>query len=294
VAVSGLANSGTVIASIAAGRATDAAGNPNTASTSTDNAVAYSRLSGPNVPQVGWKGIVNGASFSQDAIISPNSIVSLFGTDLAATTAFAALSLQNASATNPGLGLPTTLGGTQVLVNSVPAPLFYVSPTQINFQMPPNVIGGAAEVVVVSAGIAGPPALVEVTPAAPGVFTTNQQGTGQGAILHTNYSPNSTQNPAQRGSVVAIYCTGLGAVNPAVPQGKVPATAPLSVTVQTPNVLVGGVPAEVLYSGLAPGFVGLYQVNVRIPNTVVAGTSIPVEIQIGGRSSNVVTVAVRP
>jgi len=322
VAVSGMTGSGTVIATIAAGRANDAAGNLNTASTSTDNTVTYSPTpptappntppitpptAPPNtpppvpptpidVPVVLPRGIVNGASFSTDAIVSPGSIASLFGENLAATTAGAewVSSIQISSTGTPThrLSLPTALRDTQVLVNGTPAALFYVSPAQINFQMPPNVTGPTAEVVVVSEGFAGLPASVGVAPAAPGIFTTNQQGAGQGAILHVDYTPNSAQNPAEQGSIVSIYCTGLGSTNPEILSGEAAGVNPLNETVQKPTVLIGGVPAEVLYSGLAPGYVSLYQINARIPRGI-AGTALPIQIQFGERSSNVATIAVR-
>jgi uncharacterized protein (TIGR03437 family) len=244
-----------------------------------------------DVPLALPRGIVNGASFSTDAVVSPGSIASLFGEDLATTTANAGW-VSTAGTTTPRLSLPTALGDTQVLVNGVPAALFHVSPTQINFQMPPNVAGPTAEVVVVSEGIAGLPSSVDVNPVAPGTFSTNQQGTGQGAILLADYRPNSALNPAEQGSIVSIYCTGLGPTNPEVPSGEAAGLSPLSVTAQRPTVLIGGARAEVLYSGLTPGLVGLYQLNVLVPQGVT-GSALPVQIQSGGRSSNVVTIAVR-
>src|SRR5205814_5351732 len=106
-----------------------------------------------DAPLIGTNGIVNGASFSRDAIVSPGSIVSLFGVNLALAT-------QSASA----LPLPTTLAGTQVLVGGTAAPLFYVSPTQINFQMPTEAVGASVSVIVVSAGIPSLTALVKGLP----------------------------------------------------------------------------------------------------------------------------------
>ncbi|MBI3895536.1 MAG: hypothetical protein HY313_06365 [Acidobacteria bacterium] len=253
---------------------------------------------GIDVPTVNEQGVINAASFSTDATVSPGSTASIFGANLAVTTATASFSplfqtLSTQTETTPKLLLPTTLEGTQVLVNGIPAPLFYVSPTQINFQMPPNVTGPTVQLVVVSAGVRGLPTSVKIAPVAPGIFTTNQQGTGQGAILHADFTQNSDQNPAELGSVVAIYATGLGVTDPPAAAGEAAGTQPLSVTVQIPTVLIGGTPAEVLYSGLAPGWVGLYQVNARIPLETALGSPVPVQIQIGERSSNVVTLAVR-
>ena len=241
-------------------------------------------------PLIGQNGVVNGASFSQDAVVGPGSIASLFGTNLAADTEAAA-----------ALPLPFTLAGTQVLVNEVPAPLFFVSPLQINFQMPATAAGSTVHVAVVSSGVRGLTATVNVAPEVPGIFTTSASGTGQGAVLLANSDviaaasgsiPGRTSQPVARGEIVSIFCTGLGAVDPAVEAGQPAGDSPASVTLMTPVVLVGGVPTDVLFSGLAPGFVGLYQVNVRIPETAPVGDAVSLQIQIGGQSSNIATIAV--
>lgn len=225
--------------------------------------------------------VVSAATFSTDAVVSPGSLASLFGTNLAKSTASAVFSA--------GV-LPTTLAGTQVLVNEIPAPLLYVSPTQINFQLP-AVGGTSAAVVVVSNGIRSLPVAVSLAAVVPGIFTAG--ATSQGAVLNEDSSLNSAQNPAVAGSVIQIYATGLGATNPAVPSGQPAGTSPLSLTVQMPIVLIGGVAAEVQFSGLAPGTVGLYQVNARVPTATAASPSVPLQIQSGGRTSNLVTIAVR-
>jgi len=243
------------------------------------------------VPAVGIGGVVSGASFSTEAVVAPSSIASLFGVNLATDTA---------SATE--LPLPTTLAGTQVLVNEVPAPLFFVSPTQINLQMPGEVAGTAVTVVVVAGGVRGLEGSASIAPEVPGIFTLNQQGTGQGAVLLANTEvfaapvgsvPGRSSRPANRGEFLSIFCTGLGATSPPVPPGEAAGSSPLSETLQTPVVTIGGVPAEVSFSGLAPGFVGLYQINVPVPQGAPTGDAVPLVIQIGGRSSNTATVAIQ-
>ncbi len=236
-----------------------------------------------SVPAIGRGGVLNGASFSRDAVVSPGSIAALFGINLAAGTETAG-----------SLPLPTALAGTQVLVNNTPAPLFFVSPSQINFQIPGELAGTTAQVVVVSGGVRGPAAAVNVAPEAPGIFTAPPGGSGQGAVLNEDLSPNSAQNPAPAGSVVQIFATGLGATNPPAATGQPGAISPpFHRTALTPVVTVGGAPAEVLFSALAPGFVGLYQVNVRVPAATPRGSAVPLQVEIGGRSSNTVTLAVR-
>jgi uncharacterized protein (TIGR03437 family) len=232
-----------------------------------------------SAPMIGQNGIVDGAGFA--SAISSGGISSLFGTNLAASTASAA-----------AVPLPTTLAGTQVLVNGVAAPLFYVSPTQINFQMPAESVGASVSVVVVSAGINSLNATVNIAAAGPGIFTATSNGQGQGAILNQDYSANSAQNPAAAGSVIQIFATGLGLTNPSMAAGQPASSSPLANTVSTPVVTINGVAASVGFSGLAPGFVGLYQVNVTVPPGTPSGAA-TLQIQINGQSSNTATVAIK-
>ncbi len=234
-----------------------------------------------DAPVVSKNGIVNGASFSQDATVSPGSIASLFGVNLSLTTQAA-----------ESLPLPTSLGGAQVLVGGKAAPLFYVSPSQINFQMPTDVAGATASVVVSSAGLTGIGANVKMQAEAPGIFTASSGGAGQGAVLNSDNSPNSAANPAATGSVVQIFATGLGVTSPPAVTGQPGAPVePLNRTAAMPVVKIGGVPSDILYSGLAPGYIGLYQVNARVP--LGSTGNVPVQIQINGQLSNAATIAVK-
>lgn len=234
-------------------------------------------------PVIGDNGVVNGASFSKDAIASPGAVSSLFGTNLATRTE-AAVSLP----------LPVTLAGAQVLVNNNPAPLFFVSGQQINFQMPADITGGTVPVAVVTDGIRGLSAQVKLAGQAPGIFSASPGGTGQGAVLNQDFSPNSAQNAASVGSVVQIFLTGLGVTDPPIATGQPGATQePFNRTVVTPVVLIGGVQASVLFSAAAPGFVGLYQVNARIPASIPSGNATSLQTQVGSLSSNTVTIAVK-
>jgi len=235
-------------------------------------------------PVVSDGGIVNGASFAASTPVGPGGILSLFGSKLSASVA-----------TANSLPLPRTLNGVRVTVNgAVDAPLFYVSPTQINFQMPVEVTGTSASLVVSNGSIAGPLATVAVTAEAPGIFTTATSGSGQAAALNADFTANSSGNPAAGGSTVSFFVTGLGATNPAFVTGQTGATSePLNRTVQTPVVMINGISAAVGFSGLAPGFVGLYQVNATVPSGTPAGPSVPVTLTINGRTSNAVTMAVK-
>ncbi len=232
-------------------------------------------------PVVNRNGLVNGASFSQAAVVSPGSIVSLFGVSLAPGIAVAS-----------SLPLPTTLSGIQVLVNGTAAPLFFVSPSQINFQMISGLTDPTIQVVVVAGGVRSLPIDVPVVAEEPGIFTIAASGSGQAAVLNADNSVNGSGNPAAPGSVLQIYATGLGKVDPPVSPGQPALADPLSLTVSKPVVRIAGAVAELLFSGLAPGFVGLYQINVRIPTGLAPGQQ-NLQLELNGRQSNLTTVAIR-
>ncbi len=230
--------------------------------------------------------VVNGGSFragtDPNGAIAPGGIVAIFGTDLASD-------IQSAS-------LPTTLGDTSVTFDDIAAPLFFVSPTQINAQVPFELMIGTGPVMVQmrrgsETSEAQP---IGIAAASPGIFAMNEEGTGPGAILHAeDFWPVSESDPARPGEFLLIFCTGLGPVQPAVASGQVgPGTEPLARTISLPMVNIAGLPAQVSFSGLAPGFAGLYQVNVQVPAGVPSGIH-EVEIIINGVSSNIVTVAVQ-
>jgi minor extracellular serine protease Vpr len=128
---------------------------------------------------------------------------------------------------------------------------------------------------------------------APAIFTMNARGSGQGAILDASNHLVDSSNPATPGStVLQIFCTGLGPVSNQPRTGSpAPLTSP-AYTTFTPTVTIGGVAADVSFSGLAPGYVGLYQVNARVPAGLTAGLAVPVVISMQGAASNTVTIAV--
>ncbi len=150
------------------------------------------------------------------------------------------------------------------------------------------------KVVVATGGVRGLAATVNLAPEVPGIFSLDGSGAGQGAVLNQDGTFNSQGNPAAPGSVIQIFATGLGAVDPAVEAGQPGAIAPsFNFTTVTPVVLIGGLPAEVSFSAMAPGFVGLYRVDAAVPGGTPAGDAIELQIQIGGQSSNIATVAVQ-
>jgi uncharacterized protein (TIGR03437 family) len=185
-----------------------------------------------------------------------------------------------------------TLGGVQVEVNGVAAPLSFVSPQQVNFQVPANIITDSMVVRVASEGVHGPDYFGDLLAVAPGIFLAGPESL-QGAVGNEDSTLNSAENPAAAGAIIQIYATGLGPTEPAIVSGHPASVEPLQRTLLLPQVLVAGQPAEVLFSGLAPGFAGLNQVNARIPAATAPGAAVPLQIHMGGYTSNTVTIAVK-
>jgi len=238
-------------------------------------------------PVINANGIVNGASFTAQS--TPGFIGSLFGTNLAPA---------NGSAS--AVPLPVELNGVSVSVSGYLAPLFFVSPTQINFQLPWELLGQNQVVALVAVnGTLSATQVLALRTLSPGIFSLNSAGTGQGAVQIANtaiYAATSVQGaqarPAVAGEYVTIYCSGLGDVSNRPATGAPASTSSLSNTVATVTATIGGAPAPVNFSGLSPGFVGLYQVNALVPSGV-SGSSVAVVLTIGGVNSNTVTIAVQ-
>jgi uncharacterized protein (TIGR03437 family) len=243
--------------------------------------------------------IENAASLQTSVPVAQGSLAALFGTGLASDKLLFS-----------GAAWPTALLNRQVVVNDeLAAPIYFVGAGQANFQIPSNAPVGTQRVAVRAADtgelIAGGSLLVAA--AAPGLFATTQNGTGAAAALNQDNTLNSASNPAPRGSVITLYGTGQGQTSPAVPDGTPAPASPLAVTVAVPTsdaktcqnnqpsmcVLVGNGLAGVQFSGLNPGYIGLWQINVTIPADAATGSAVPVRVVINGTPSNIVTVAIR-
>ena len=212
--------------------------------------------------------ILNAAGF-QPGPLAPGMVVALFGSNLAAAEALP----------SQPFPLPTSLGGTSVLVNDIPAPLFFVTPGRVNFLVPYGVQGPVVQLAVRNpAGQAG--ARLLWNSSSPGIY----QRDGQSDIVHSSGGPVSAGSPAVRGEELVMYASGLGPVTPVVADGFPASASILSQTVQQPVVRVGGVVAQVRFAGLTPGSLGLYQVNFVVPSGVSGSVSI--EIEMGGVTSN--------
>jgi uncharacterized protein (TIGR03437 family) len=250
-------------------------------------------------PAIAPGGIVNGASFSTGPV-APGSIASIFGTNLSS-------SLQSAST----VPLSTTLGDVSVTVNGVAAPLYFTAPdqpgtpgtSQINVQipyeaLPANAPTATMNVIVNRASGVSQPVSITVSTVAPGVFAAN----GHAIAINTdgtlasapNSIPGLTTHAAAPGDVLVVYATGLGAVTPPVANGA-NSIDTLRRTNVTPVVTIGGVAAQVLFSGLTPQFTGVNQINVIVPAGAPVGAAVPLQVQAGSvTTSNQVTIAVGP
>lgn len=238
-------------------------------------------------PVIGTGAVVNGASFAPQGPLAPGSFVTLFGTNLAQG--------QSQATSVP---LPGNLAGSSVLLAGQSAPLLFANNGQVNAIVPYGIaVNTPQQVVVSSASSISVPQSVILAAAAPGIFTVNSSGQGQGIIVGVDADGTEpiadSANPVKAGQAIVIYCTGLGEVTPAVPTGNAAPLSPLSNTVEPISVTIGGVAANVLFSGLTPGFVGLYQVNAIVPNGVTPGSQVPVTLTGAGQQSMPVTIAVQ-
>ena len=236
---------------------------------------------GPS-PALNPGGVVNAASYAYP--VAPGSIAAAFGDLLVAS-----------ASTDASSPLLTSLSGLSLQFgDATEAPLFFASTGQVNFQVPWE-LAGQTQTTIAAAfnGQIGATQTLNLAPFAPGIFSMSAQGNGQGAILDVSYHLVDSSNPATAGSTVLIFCTGLGAVTNQPPTGSPAGDTPFSETAIIPTVTIGGAPAQVTFSGLAPGYVGLYQVNVQVPAGLAATNAVPVVISGAGVTSNTVTMALQ-
>lgn len=234
-----------------------------------------SRTATVTTPAIDLGGIISATGNTQLKSASPGSLISIYGVRLAALS-------QAATASATGR-LPLSLAGTSVTIGTTSAPLLYVSASQVNALVPFDLVSGIYPVTVTTAA-GGPsaPQNLKVTATAPEVF-------GGAVVKLPDYSVVSSANPFRQGDVLVIYCTGLGAVSPAVATGQLAPASPLSSTVSLPSVTIGGRAVQVANAVLSPGFVGLYQIGIIIPSGIPSNAQSLV-VSIGGISSPSFTV----
>ncbi|MBX3278728.1 MAG: S8 family serine peptidase [Acidobacteria bacterium] len=237
---------------------------------------------------------VDAASFVRAA--AAGQILAAFGAGMPAGLNFTSVA-QN-------LPLPDLLNDVSVRVNGKAAPLFFVSTNsgvfQINYQLPYETPKGTALVEVVHQGAVIASEFLEVGAAAPGIFTLTSDGQGQAVALNEDFSLNEGSRPAGRGRFIIVYATGQGTAlldastleQRTPPSGAAAGADALFITAGNPEVTIGGAPAAVGFSGLAPGFVGLWQMNIRVPDEAPVSPAAELVVTFGGRLSRTVTIAV--
>ncbi|MCW5962549.1 MAG: hypothetical protein KIT83_00815 [Bryobacterales bacterium] len=224
----------------------------------------------PGPPQYTSASVVHGATFTSGPFAG-NTFISIFGEDLAWSTRRVTQVDIRANR------LPTSLGGVQVLIGPAQAYLVFVSPTQINALVSSALTAGDYPLRVLRDSWAGPAATVGVREAAPGLFMVQY---GIPVVTRLDGSLVDQANPARSGSIVTIWATGLGATTPEPQPGELPRAAAMLTRIAEFEIWLGGVKVSadhILYAGVAPGFAGLYQINLLLPQDTPA---LP-EIRIG-------------
>jgi uncharacterized protein (TIGR03437 family) len=248
-------------------------------------------------PVISAGGVANGANFGlAPAAIAPGELISVFGTNLASSTA--------ASDTVP---LSTTVGGVSVSINGTPAPIHDVchlcvggGGDQLNIQVPWEVTGSNAQLVVTKSNQVSQPASIAIAQTNPGIFTVNS-GVGTAIAIFTDGAlaapagsiPGISTRPAKAGDAIQIWATGLGAVDTPIADGA-DSLDKLRNTLVKPTVLIGNTPAQVLFSGLTPFFGFVNQVNAVVATGTPSGNAVPIQLQIGSATTtNQATIAVQ-
>jgi uncharacterized protein (TIGR03437 family) len=250
-------------------------------------------------PSVADSGVLNAASYVRAGnpghAVAPGSLVAIFGSELAAGLTQA-----------DSIPLSTSLGGVTVRFNNTSAPLLFVSGGQINAQLPWDLLPagaetGTASVVVTRGTQSSAPVQLQVARASPGLFTFPGNGMGPAIIVNATDGsvaqapdtvPGVTNRPARSGEVVIMYANGLGPVDPAAVLGAASQDT-LRRTTTVPTVLIGGREAEVQFSGLAPQFVGVNQLNVVVPPGLAPAMAVPVQLRVGGiTTTDLATMAI--
>jgi len=233
-------------------------------------------------PALTPNGVLNNLDPVVGSPVAPGTVVQIYGSALATMTGSG--SLVNGQ-------LVTTLNGVSVSIGGIAAPLYYVSGGQINAQLPTELQAGQQyEALVNVNGFYSNPVTITTTAAQPGLASFSD---GTVIAQDTTYNLITTDNPAHAGEVIILYATGMGPTNPAVATGAVaPGPPQLANVTVAPQVSIGNANAKLLFAGLSPGSVGLYQMDVQIPAGVASG-SVPLVVTQGGAASNTVTLPVQ-
>ena len=219
--------------------------------------------------------VVNAADGTSN--IAPGGLISLFGQQLSPVNI----------ASNE-IPVPTALADSCLTVNGQPVPMLFVSPTQINAQMPFQATGDVTMILHTPGGVSDN-YNTTVVPSAPSVFLASIEGVGSvpAIVRNDNGEIVTASNPIHKNDVLIIYLTGLGVTNPAVGTGLPGPASPLASAIVLPEVTLGGADVGVMFAGMAPGEVGVYQINAKVPPSITAGLSVPLVISQGGVNTTI-------
>ena len=209
--------------------------------------------------------------------VAPGGLISIYGQQMSPV-----------NIATSQIPLPTALGDSCLTVNGVAVPMLFVSPQQINGQLPVNVDGNAQMTLRTPGGISDN-FNFGILPAAPSIFRSGTAGpeTGLATITRADNGELITPtNPVHPGDSIVIWATGLGRTTPSIDSGMPAPSDPLPYAVIQPTVLIGGVALDIQYAGLVPGSVGLYQINATVPRSVPLGLSMPLLVTQGGSSTS--------
>jgi uncharacterized protein (TIGR03437 family) len=227
-------------------------------------------------PSIGANGVVDAASYQVGAGLAPGSYISIFGTALSDATEYLSTNF-----------LPFSMSGVSVSFRSPDGTqawagrLWYVSPTQINLQIPWELQGLTSAQLEVNVADVSVPYTIPLSPCLPAMFT---YGDRLAVAQDLNYRLITATNPAQPGQYIVVYANGLGVVDHPPVSGEATSAQFLASTLVTPTVTIGGLAAQVLFSGLTPGSVGLYQIDVKLPTDTPSGVQ-PLVIEQNGVTS---------
>ena len=232
--------------------------------------------------------VANAATVSASGAIAPGEMISIYGSNVGPAIAVSA----------PVGALPTSLAGSSVTINDVPAPIAYASQYRLDVQVPFSVTPGSNATVAISTGsgsaaLRSAPISVPVNAAVPGIYANGVLGTGPASASNQDGSANTLLSPAARGSIITIYASGLGAVSPTLVEGTVPPLRPLSPVSGEVGAFIGGLPSTVLFAGAAPLLPGTFAVNVQVPSNAQVGPQELVIYSNGISSQKGVTIYIK-
>lgn len=240
--------------------------------------------SNPNAPVLSPGGTVNNSNVVAGAALAPGTIASVYGNRMASTSSGA-----------PGPPLVTQYQGTSIQMGGISAPLFSISPTLVNVQIPFELTPNQTySVVAMLNGLSSAPDSFKVAPATPAVLAF---GDNTAKAQHNDGSYANASNPAKPGETLSIYLVGMGVTTPTVASGAAAPSNPLAIVNNPPTVTIDGIALtttqQVPFAGLVPGSVGLYQVKFTVPTNARTGT-LDLSVTQNGFRSNITQLIVHP